>query len=50
MHADLMGDAKKEGHCPAPKDLSNGRKGTRNPGNHCVLVIIRAGALHLKNH
>ena len=50
MHADLMGDAKKEGHCPAPKDLGNGRKGTRNPGNHCVLVIIRAGALHLKNH
>ena len=44
MHADLMGDAKKEGHCPAPKDLMGERV------HETRLVTIRAGALHLKNH
>ena len=48
MHADLMGDAKKEGHCPAPKDLMGERVHETRVTIVC-LVTIRAGALHLKN-
>ena len=42
MHADLMGDAKKEGHCPAPKDLMGERVHETRVTTVCQLQFVPA--------